>query len=244
VNHIRGGSCITIYEHKLGTNKLTLIKNVCHSKILTPNDVAPVGPLQFYITNDHKYRTGVGRHIEHAYGPWSFHEVVYCDASGSEVVCKTAASGGMEYPNGVISIDEGSQILVCDSISGNIYRFLVNAQTHKLKLEETIPVGLALDNLSRISGSRDLTVACFPSFTELFKVVYNPRDKSIKAPAYAVRITPAKAGSGEKSIVKPAYSDDGSIFSAVTVFITDDNKGVTLGGSVSRQGILYCDHSI
>jgi len=244
VNHMSNGSCITIYEHKLGTTKLIFLKNVCHPKIHTPNDVAPVGPLQFYITNDHRFRDSFLRKIENSYGPFSFHEVVYCDASGDTVKCKTAASGGMEYPNGIIAIDDGAQVLVADTLSGHIFRFAVNAQTHALKLLETIKTGVHLDNFARIRGSRDLTVAGFPDIVQLFQVVYHPTDYSVQAPAYSVRLTPATVGSTSGSVIRPAYSDDGSIFSAVTVYVTDDKLGLTLGGSVSKAGLLYCDHSI
>lgn len=138
VNHIRGGSCITIYEHILDTNTLRFLKNVCHSMILTPNDVAPVGPLQFYITNDHRYRSGWRRQLENKLHPTLWHQVVYCDASTDTVHCKVAANGGMATPNGIVSIDEGQQIIVSDSASGNIYRYNVDSKSKLLRLRETI----------------------------------------------------------------------------------------------------------
>ena len=139
VNHIRDGSCVTIFEHKLGTDKLVFLRNACHSKIICPNAVTAVGPLEFYFTNDHKYKSGIMRHIEDHYGPFTGHDIGYCDASASSgTKCKTAYKGSLLMPNGIISIDDGSQILAADSLGGAVSRFSVNSANQKLKLEETI----------------------------------------------------------------------------------------------------------
>jgi hypothetical protein len=68
VNHIRNTSCVQIYEHKIGTTQMKLLKNVCHPLILCPNDVTPVGPLEFYMTNAQRFKTGIKRKIENKYG--------------------------------------------------------------------------------------------------------------------------------------------------------------------------------
>ena len=242
VNHIRGQSCVTIYEHKFGTSKLKFLKNVCDEKILTPNDVAPSGPLSFYITNDHRYRTGIQRKLEDFFAPLLFHDIVYCDASGPKPKCHYAARGGMEYPNGILVIDDGAQVLVADSISGHLRRFAVDSN-HNLILQEIIPTGSGLDNLSRIPGSRDVTVAGFPDHGALFKAAHDPTDGFV-CPCMAHRITPAKLGSGQSSVKKVAYWDDGKVMTALTVIATDEKNDFTIGGSVTKKGLLFCDHSI
>ena len=68
VNHMRRGSCITIFEHRIGTSYMEFLRNVCHPKILTPNGVSPSAPLSFYYTNDHKYVRNPFRYIEDNYG--------------------------------------------------------------------------------------------------------------------------------------------------------------------------------
>ena len=72
VNHIRNGSCITVFEHEIGTNELVFLRNICHSKIFTPNAVAPSGPMSFYFTNDHKFKMKAMRRIEDNYGSFLF----------------------------------------------------------------------------------------------------------------------------------------------------------------------------
>lgn len=45
VRHTRGGDSVSIFSHKLGTDTVTLVKDVKHSNIYTANGVAATGPL-------------------------------------------------------------------------------------------------------------------------------------------------------------------------------------------------------
>ena len=66
INHGAKQSCIDIYKFQSDT--MTLLRHVCHPYIKSPNDVAASGTYSFYVTNDHKFRTGYGRYIEDTYG--------------------------------------------------------------------------------------------------------------------------------------------------------------------------------
>ena len=45
VRHARGDDAISIFSHTLGSDVVTLVKDVQHPTIKTPNGVAAVGPL-------------------------------------------------------------------------------------------------------------------------------------------------------------------------------------------------------
>ena len=94
--------------------------------------------LSFYYTNDHRYRSGPLRKFEDGYGPFDFHEVGYCDASGSGTQCKMVIKGGLQYPNGITTIDDGTQLLVADSLTGIVSRYAINPATHGVTFQEKI----------------------------------------------------------------------------------------------------------
>lgn len=48
---------IEIFETKVGEKELRWIKTVQDKLIRTPNNMAAVGPREFYLSNDHKRKT-------------------------------------------------------------------------------------------------------------------------------------------------------------------------------------------
>ena len=44
VNHGRKGESILVFDHELGSNTLTFVKEYEHALIKTPNAVSPTGP--------------------------------------------------------------------------------------------------------------------------------------------------------------------------------------------------------
>ena len=139
VNHLPEGSIVDIYEHKLGTDKMKHLKTVNHAAMYTQNDIAPTGPMTFYATNDHKFRTGYLRHIEDSMGPFTFHNIVYCDAEkGPNGTCREVLYGEHQYPNGIMAIDDGKQVLVADTSGAYVFRYSVDPKTKRLQQIEKI----------------------------------------------------------------------------------------------------------
>lgn len=58
---------------------------------------------------------------------------------------------------------------------------------------------------------------------------------TLRAPVMALRISPGLVNSEGPSTYKVVYSDDGSIQSAITTYVTQDDLQITLGASISRQ---------
>jgi hypothetical protein len=64
INHRRTGSVIEVLEYKIGDNVVQYKETIQHDLIETPNDVVALGPRSFYVTNDHRYKSGFWRAIE------------------------------------------------------------------------------------------------------------------------------------------------------------------------------------
>jgi len=184
------------------------------------------------------------RNWESKYGPFIYHDVTYCDATSSKAKCKYVITSPILIPNGITLVDDGSQLLVADTLGGAVFRYAVNAKTHDVVFQEKIELGAALDNLRNVPNSRDVLAAGFPDFKTFPAALHHPNDPKYKTEAVGIRITPAKVGSSEKSKIRAVYWDDGTVMSLMTVIATDEQENVTLGGSVFNKGIIYCDHSV
>ena len=239
VNHIRNASCITIYEHKLGSQELIFRKNVCHSLIVTPNAIAPTGPYSFYWTNSRINRQGFRRKLENKFGPFKWSTIGHCDLDGN---CRIVIDKDIQLPNGITTIDNGRQLLVADTIGGSVMRYAIK-ENKDVVMQEKIEIGSALDNLRTIPNSRDVLMAGFPEFDTFKTVIGHPGDETYKTQAVGIRITPAILGSLHSSY-KIVYWDDGSIMSLVTTLATSDDANVAIGGSVYNKGLVYCNHTL
>lgn len=64
VNHRRGGSVIEVLEYTIGDKVVQYKETIRHELIHTPNDILATGPRSFYVSNDHKYKSGTNREFE------------------------------------------------------------------------------------------------------------------------------------------------------------------------------------
>ena len=61
------GQFKTIEKFLLQDDQLVHQKTVADPALVSPNDLAAVGPEQFYVTNDHRYQGGFKRFVEEIY---------------------------------------------------------------------------------------------------------------------------------------------------------------------------------
>ena len=64
VNHRRTGSVVEVLEYTIGDKTVQYKETIQHELIHTPNDILATGPRSFYVSNDHKYKSGVKREFE------------------------------------------------------------------------------------------------------------------------------------------------------------------------------------
>jgi len=93
VNHRSYDHYIEIFDFKKG--KLVHRESIEDDLMNSPNDVIPVGPDSFYVTNDHKSTSGFGRMLEE-YLPMAGSYVLYYDGSEFQKV-----AAGLAYANGI-----------------------------------------------------------------------------------------------------------------------------------------------
>ncbi|KAL4924682.1 serum paraoxonase/arylesterase family protein [Aspergillus undulatus] len=153
-------SQIEIFHHVLGTNSVRHVRSVRHELIKTPNDLYAASPHEFYVTNDHYYRSGWGRKVEDLV-PWvRWTDVVHVQidqpagTTGDETVGvnATIALPNLWAANGLGHGQSSEEILVTSVLGGYMKRTTPAAGSgtggRTLTVHDQISVDSAIDNPS------------------------------------------------------------------------------------------------
>ncbi|KAK8039329.1 hypothetical protein PG993_007740 [Apiospora rasikravindrae] len=97
----RAASQIEIFHHVVGSSSARHLRSVKHDLIRTPNDIQAINintvkqPLEFFVTNDHRYQHGRWRQIEDVYPGARWTDTVHVKLNSLEVGSKDSASSGI-----------------------------------------------------------------------------------------------------------------------------------------------------
>jgi arylesterase / paraoxonase len=190
----------------------------------SPNDLVPVGPRSFYVTNFRGARSGVGRAMEGIFRLRKSY-VVYYDGSGYRKVAER-----LRYANGVNLSHDGRTVYVTTTLGGEVllYRREANGD---LTLERTIEVNTGADNLE-VDEHGNLWIGAHP---RAFTFVLYALELRERSPSQVIFI-PYNAG--EYGPPQEVFRDDGRLLSASSVAAVYQDR--LLIGSVFA-GFLECD---
>jgi arylesterase/paraoxonase len=138
VNHTINGEFIEIF--KLKDLKLTHIKTLENELVSTPNDIVLLDHETFYLTNDHKFKTGFMRMIEDYIG-LSVSNIIFYD--GKKFV---EAAKGISYANG-INYDKNRSLLFVASPRKFEIKIYKKETDNSLTFIENIYCGTGVDNI-------------------------------------------------------------------------------------------------
>ncbi|OAG34115.1 hypothetical protein AYO21_11724 [Fonsecaea monophora] len=145
VNHDRKGEAIVLFSHTLGTDVLTYEREFRHPAIKTPNAVAATSLSSFFITNDHYFYGGgplatILRSHEDHWGPWKWAtDVVYCNASSSDIDCRTVSPPNAHpSANGALLVDDGKTLLINDVVEATTTVYDVDPETKVLSVRKKV----------------------------------------------------------------------------------------------------------
>ena len=121
INHQRAGSVVDLFQLNSNRTELSLVKRFRSSHITNPNDLVIYQDSGFFVTNDHRYRSGIMRFIEDMFMmPWG--TVVYCPKDDQDK-CRVVADG-LSFPNGIAlsSFGKGQEKLLVSETLGTAIR--------------------------------------------------------------------------------------------------------------------------
>ncbi|MDI1324360.1 MAG: hypothetical protein PSV36_16545 [Algoriphagus sp.] len=207
INHVNGKH--TVESFLLEGNKLTHLKTIKGTNLISPNDLVMVSPDAFYYSNDHGNISGFGVFAENYLGVKASN-VGYFDGNSFRIVAENIG-----YANG-IQYDFERNLLYVASSRGFLIRVFEVVPTGDLTLIEDIKVGTGADNIE-LDESGKLWIGCHPNLMTF--AGYAAGKKEI-APSEVITIDYQQGGVGKTESI---WTDRGENMSASSVAVPFGN---------------------
>lgn len=190
----------------------------------SPNDLAAVGPRQFYVANDKVLKGGLAAGLQQLGIGGS--PLTYFDGEEARVVVDDIASGGG------INVSAGSGTLYVSETSAQRVRVLRRDPASGAVTElARIAVPTSPDNID-VAADSSLTVAGHANTMKLIMHFI----KGTPAPSQILRVIPDNDGN---AAIDEIYLNAGDEISASSVGVTYGNK--LLIGSITAKQLLVCE---
>jgi arylesterase / paraoxonase len=224
VNHKSEGQFVEIFDIRNQTlwHRASISGKVMHS----PNDVIPVGPNAFYVTNDHGSTSPLGRKLED-YLQLARSYVLYYDGKGFRKVAENIA-----YANGINISHDGKTVYVASTIAGGIRLYERDITSGSLTFQKAMDLGTGVDNIE-VDSQGNLWIGAHP---KLLTFVKYAKDPNILSPSQVLEV---RFHGDEKYTVEEIYQNRGSPLSGASVAAVFGRR--LMVGSVFDRGFLLCD---
>ena len=223
VNHRQDGHFVEIFDFK--DNRLIHRESIEGALMHSPNDVIPVGPGAFYVTNDHGNTSELGRAVEE-YLQLARSLVLYYDGNDFRIVAE-----GLAYANGINLSPDGKTVYVAATVGQEVCVYDRDKGTGDLKLRHTLELGTGPDNIE-VDERGNLWIGCHPKLLTFVKYSKDPEELS---PSQVLKVTARKPGS---YTVEEIYLNSGEPLSGSSVAAVFGDT--LLIGSVFDPRLLLC----
>lgn len=220
INHFEGKH--TVESFLLEGKKLTHLKTIKGTNLISPNDLVMVNSEAFYYTNDHGNTSGFGIFAENYLGVKAAN-VGYFDGNAFQIVAEDIG-----YANG-IQYDFERNLLYVASSRGFLVRVFEVMVTGNLTLIEDIEVGTGVDNIE-LDEFGKLWIGCHPN---LMTFAGYAAGKNEIAPSEVITIDYQP---GQEANIETVWTDPGENMSASSVAIPFGNH--LFIGNVMDQKML------
>ncbi len=222
INHRKEKNCVEIFEFK--NSALIHTETVTGDLMISPNDIAAVGPRQFYFTNDHGSKSEFSRTIED-YLQLPRSNVVFFDGKQLRV-----AAGGFRLANGIWAAKDGKRLYVATTTGRKFYEYLRSDDGSLTRVSES-DMDSGCDNIDVDAGGT-IRLASHP---KLLTFVKHAENESNISPSQILEIfKDGKSG----YTCREAYLDSGKEISAASVASAYKNR--ILMGAVFENFFLDC----
>ena len=207
-------------------NRLTHLETIRDPAITRPNDVAPIGPRQFFVTNDLGGWTPFWRSVEpYLMAPWA--SLVFYDGQAGRRV-----RTGLRYANGVTVDRDAGRLYLAESMGRQVTAFRLSTDPGGLDRLWRRGVGMAVDNLT-LSPAGRLLATGHPKALAFTAHAANPKRPSpSRIVAFDRPATPSPAG---PTVI---WQDDGRDYPGASVAQQIEDR-LYVGG-IYVSGLLIC----
>jgi arylesterase / paraoxonase len=224
ISHPAGGSRVLIYDVGEG-GALVHLETVSAPDIISPNDVAGVGPRQFYITNDTRFGDTPLGYLESFLG-LPLGTVAYFDGETARIV-----AGGFISTNGINVNAAGDRVYVAAFLGREVRVFARQASDGSLRRLASHRMPMGADNIE-IGPDGALYVG---GNLDAFAFLAHSADPEARAPSIVMRLDPE---TGERRTV---FMNDGALINAASVGAVHDGR--LLVGAVFDGHVLVCPNA-
>ena len=204
VNHgDKGRESVEIYS-VTEDHRLIHQRSVTSPHIVSPNDVAAIGPESFYVTNDHSLPQGILSLLGDVIALGSG-DLVHYDGRETRVV-----AGDQQFPNGVWVSADGTRLYLTETLGRSFRIYDRDRASGALTQEAELYLGTGLDNIAASDDGR-LYIGAHPN---MIAFLGHASDPSQPSPSQVLEVVPDAAGGGA---VRTIYLNDGTEISGLSV---------------------------
>ena len=189
-----------VRRYSVGEQVLEPVQTYASPELVSPNDLAAVGPGRFYVTNDHFFVAQPWRTLED-YLRLPIAQLVYFDQGQARVV-----QGGFAYANGV-AWHAGRQELFVAALGNNQVRAYRSSADGSLTERARFDADSAVDNIE-IGTDGALWIGAHP---KPLQFIGHAKDASKRSPSQVLRMDP------QTGAVSTVYQNLGQEISASSV---------------------------
>jgi len=208
INHVEDQH--SVEKFNLYGDSLVHLESITDPLFNSPNDLVAISEDEFYLTNDHKYRTGFNRILEDYLGMSLSNVIGYNDGKATEVASEIAYANGINY-------DQESNLLFVASTRAFRVKVYQRRADGTLNYQEDIKVKTGVDNIE-IDEDGKLWIACHPN---LLMFASYAKGKSEIAPSEIITIDYRGIGDYE---LKSIFVNEGEVVSGSSVAIPFENQ--------------------
>lgn len=202
INHVDGEHSVEIFD--LRGKSLTHQKTIQDENFISPNDLVLVSPDQFYYSNDHGYRSGMGVFAENYLG-LKASNLGFFDGEKAEIKAE-----GIGYANGMQFDFTSKSLYVAAVRSFSVLVYSVD-ENWDLSLVEEMDVGTGVDNIE-LDDEGTLWIGAHPN---LLRFASYAAGKEETAPSEVLKISYEK----NQSKVESVFTDIGDKVSGSSVAV-------------------------
>jgi arylesterase/paraoxonase len=212
---------IEVFDIIEETGALEHRRTIADPLLVSPNDVIPVGPERFYVTNDHGSEGDFGRKLEDYLRLARAHVLYYDGSKFSEV------AGDLRYANGINISPDGKQVYVAATTDRAVYVYDRNPEDGSLKESREVFTDTGVDNIE-LDADGNLWIGAHP---QLLTFVKHAEDSANKSPSQVLKLGPDFS-------VEEVFLSDGNDLSGSSVAARTGQR--LLIGSVFDSHLLDC----
>jgi len=196
-----------------------------HKELVSVNDIAAVGPGQFYFTNDSGYKSGAMRFFEYLFRTPTSTVMYY---NGTRI--KKVATG-LRAANGIAVDRTGNLVYVTESLGQTLQIYKRNKDLGTLSRIATIDLDSTPDNI-HVDVDGNVWIGAHPKIVDL--LMHN-RDAANNSPSQVLKVA---FGVNAEAGIEEVYLGRGAALSGSSVAVPVGNR--LLIGSINEPHILIC----